>query len=213
MANIKITNLSEDSLCVTLDGENFDLAEDESITVPSAEKGMHTLALSRKRLLSSGETPRSNGLAEEKSQYIQLSCKFELETVSSHSVLTVKKNLISVNRVGVDTFFSGYEAEISGGKILGARHSFANEKIKRAFMKKQLREAFFPIGMGVIIFTVLGLFALAANLAGTPVTLGDRKFTYPWTFGLLAIDLGFAGYFAAMLVGIFSTIKKFDKSR
>lgn len=210
MANIKIKNLTEDLLLAVLDGEEYRIAEDESITVPSAEKGKHILTLKRARFLSESSTEQPKIASEEKSQYIQLSAKLEIEVEASRSVLVIKKELISVNRVGVDAFFSGFSAEISGGKIIAAQHSFANEKVKRAFMKKQLRDAFLPIGMGVIIFTVLGLFALTANLVGVPVTLGDRKFTYPWTFGLLAIDLGFAGYFAAMLVGIFSTRKRFD---
>ena len=76
-------------------------------------------------------------------------------------------------------------------------------------MKKQLSEAFFPIGIGIIIFTVVGLFALAANITGAPITLGGREFTYPWTFGLAAIDLGFIGYFTAMLINIFSLDKRY----
>lgn len=215
MANIKITNLSEDSLSITLDGTEYVIDEDKSITVPSVEKGRHALTVRRTRFLSETAAQESDPIsqitAEDASQYVQLSSEFEIETLSSHSVWTIKKNLIAVNRVGVDAFFSGFEAEISGGKIISARQVFANKKIQRTFMKKQLNGAFFPIGMGIIIFTALGLFALAANLAGTPITLGGRQFTYPWTFGLLAIDLGFAGYFAAMLIGIFSTRKKFNK--
>lgn len=209
MANIKIKNLTEDLLLAVLDGEEYRIAEDESITVPSVEKGKHSLTLKRARFLSERSSEQPKIAAEEKSQYIQLSAKIEIEVEASRSVLVIKRELISVNRVGVDAFFSGFSAEISGGEIIAAQHTFANGKIKKDFTKRQLRDAIFPIGMGIIIFTALGLYALAANLAGEPITLGSRSFTYPWTFGLLAIDLGFAGYFASMLVGIFSTRKKF----
>ena len=72
-----------------------------------------------------------------------------------------------------------------------------------------MKSAFFPIGLGIIIFTAVFLFALAANISGDPITLGGREFTYPWTFGLLAIDLVFIVYFTLMIVNILSTIKKY----
>ena len=107
------------------------------------------------------------------------------------------------------THFSGCELEITGGSVVASRQSFADENLRRAYLKKQLMGAFFPIGIGILIFTVLVLVALSANISGNPVTLGGREFTYPWTFGLAAIDLGFIGYFTAMLINIFSLDKRY----
>ena len=117
--------------------------------------------------------------------------------------------MLLAEKNGLDALFSGFDVEVSGGKLTQARDSFATAEEEKRFMKKQLSEAFFPIGFGIIIFTVVGLFALAANLAGAPITLGGRKFTYPWTFGLLSIDLGFAVYFSVMLKNIFSARKRY----
>lgn len=214
MPNIRIDNFADDILKITVDGEEYMVAEDESLTIPSAEKGEHILSVQRARLLRGDEKdayePEKTKLVkEELSQYIQTMGNFVIETNSSKSVWTVKQELVAVNKTGVDAFFSGYTVEIGGGKLISTNQSFVNKKTEKSFLKKQLREAIFPIGIGIIILTVIGIAALIANISGEPLNLGKREFTYPWTLAMLAIDLGFIGYFSAMLSNIFSTIKKY----
>lgn len=216
MANIRIDNACDDAITVCLDGTEFFVPEDESATVSSVEKGVHTLTVSRPRHIGDSESSEESGdsitskLAhDEKSQYVRLSSAFTIDVNATKSVWTLKKKVLLAEKNGLDALFSGFDVEVSGGKLTQARDSFATAEDEKRFMKKQLSEAFFPIGFGIIIFTVVGLFALAANLAGAPITLGGRKFTYPWTFGLLAIDLGFAVYFSVMLKNIFSARKRY----
>lgn len=215
MPNIRIDNLADDGLKITVDSEEYTIAEDESLTISSIEKGKHTLTVQRARLLRGNEKDSCEQndepklVKEEQSQYIQVKGMFDIETNSSKSVWSVKQELSAIEKTGVDAFFSGYTIEVGGGKLLSSRQSFVTPKMRKKFLKKQLQEAIFPIGIGIIILTVLGIFALTANLAGEPITLGNREFTYPWTVALLAIDLGFIGYFSAMLFNIFSIAKKY----
>ena len=216
MANIRIDNASDDVLKIKLDGEEYFIPEDGSITISPVEKGNHRLIACRairtetdKNIDSDKDNPTRKLSKDENSQYVQLKGVFEINVIASKSVWTVKKKPILVEKTGVDALFSGCELEITGGSVVASRQSFADENLRRAYLKKQLMGAFFPIGIGILIFTVLVLVALSANISGNPVTLGGREFTYPWTFGLAAIDLGFIGYFTAMLINIFSLDKRY----
>ena len=216
MANIRIDNASDDVLKIELDGEEYFIPEDGSITISPVEKGNHRLIACRairteteRNSDSDKDNPTRKLSKDENSQYVQLKGVFEINVIASKSVWTVKKKPILVEKTGVDALFSGCELEITGGSVVASRQSFADENLRRAYLKKQLMGAFFPIGIGILIFTVLVLVALSANISGNPVTLGGREFTYPWTFGLAAIDLGFIGYFTAMLINIFSLDKRY----
>lgn len=216
MANIRIDNASDDVLKIKLDGEEYFIPEDGSITISPVEKGNHRLIACRairtetdKNFDSDKDNPTRKLSKDENSQYVQLKGVFEINVIASKSVWTVKKKPILVEKTGVDALLSGCELEITGGSVVASRQSFADENLRRAYLKKQLMGAFFPIGIGILIFTVLVLVALSANISGNPVTLGGREFTYPWTFGLAAIDLGFIGYFTAMLINIFSLDKRY----
>ena len=216
MANIRIDNASEDALNVELDGKEYYISEDESLTVPNVEKGAHRLSVFRTKRVAANDGKEEDGdptaklSRDEESQYVRLKSLLVIEINSSKSVWTVKQKSLLTEKTGVDALFSGCEVEVGGGRIVEEKQSFADEKSRKSFLKKHLKSAFFPIGLGIIIFTAVFLFALAANISGDPITLGDRKFTYPWTFGLMAIDLVFIGYFTVMIVNIISTLKKYQ---
>lgn len=216
MANIRIDNASEDALSVELDGKEYYISEDESLTVPDVKKGIHRLTVFRTKRIAVDDGKSEDGdltaklSRDEESQYVRLKGTFEIDINSSKSVWTVRQKSLLTEKTGVDALFSGCEVEVSGGKIVEENQSFADPKARKSFLKKQLKSAFFPIGFGIIIFTAVFLFALAANVSGDPITLGDRKFTYPWTFGLMAIDLVFIGYFTVMITNIISTLKKYQ---
>lgn len=215
MANIRIDNASEDALNVELDGKEYYISEDESLTVPNVEKGTHRLSVFRTKRVAANDGKEEDGdptaklSRDEESQYVRLKSLLVIEINSSKSVWTIRQKSLLTEKTGVDALFSGCEVEVSGGRIVEEKQSFADEKSRKSFLKKQLKNAFFPIGLGIIIFTAVFLFALAANISGDPITLGGREFTYPWTFGLLAIDLVFIVYFTLMIVNIISTIKKY----
>lgn len=215
MANIRIDNASEDALNVELDGKEYYISEDESLTVPNVEKGTHRLSVFRTKRVAANDGKKEDGdptsklSRDEESQYVRLKSLLVIEINSSKSVWTVRQKSLLTEKTGVDALFSGCEVEVGGGRIVEEKQSFADEKSRKSFLKKHLKSAFFPIGLGIIIFTAVFLFALAANISGDPITLGGREFTYPWTFGLLAIDLVFIVYFTLMIVNIISTIKKY----
>ena len=215
MANIRIDNASEDALNVELDGKEYYISEDESLTVPNVEKGTHRLSVFRTKRVTANDGKKEDGdptsklSRDEESQYVRLKSLLVIEINSSKSVWTVRQKSLLTEKTGVDALFSGCEVEVGGGRIVEEKQSFADEKSRKSFLKKHLKSAFFPIGLGIIIFTAVFLFALAANISGDPITLGGREFTYPWTFGLLAIDLVFIVYFTLMIVNIISTLKKY----
>ena len=216
MANIRIDNASEDALSVELDGKEYYISEDESLTVPDVKKGIHRLTVFRTKRIAVADGKSEDGdltaklSRDEESQYVRLKGTFEIDINSSKSVWTVRQKSLLTEKTGVDALFSGCEVEVSGGRIVEENQSFTDPKARKSFLKKQLKSAFFPIGAGIIIFTAVFLFALSANVSGAPITLGDRKFTYPWTFGLMAIDLVFIGYFTVMITNIISTLKKYQ---
>ena len=216
MANIRIDNASEDALSVELDGKEYYISEDESLTVPDVKKGIHRLTVFRTKRIAVDDGKSEDGdltaklSRDEESQYVRLKGTFEIDINSSKSVWTVRQKSLLTEKTGVDALFSGCEVEAGGGRIVEEKQSFADPKARKSFLKKHLKSAFFPIGAGIIIFTAVFLFALAANVSGDPVTLGGRKFTYPWTFGLMAIDLVFIGYFTVMITNIISTLKKYQ---
>lgn len=217
MANIRIDNASDDILKIELDGEEYTVPEDESLTVSQVEKGLHALTVrcvGRTEIESDNRDEGDDKLfekisKEEKSQYIRLRAIFEVNVNSSRSVWTVRKKPLLIEKTGVDALFSGCELEVTGGSVVSSRQKFADKAVRKAYFKKHLIGAIFPIGIGILILTALVAAALAANISGNPITLGGRSFTYPWTFGLTAIDLGFVGYFTAMTVNIFSTAKRY----
>ena len=165
--------------------------------MPNVEKGAHRLSVFRTKRVAANDGKKEDGgptaklSRDDESQYVRLKGLLVIENNDSKSVWTVRQKSLLTEKTGVDALFSGCEVEVSGGKIVEENQSFADPKARKSFLKKQLKSAFFPIGFGIIIFTAVFLFALAANVSGAPITLGCRKFTYPWTFGLMAIAVGF----------------------
>ncbi len=214
MANIRIDNASDDALKIELDGSEYFIPEDESMTIPS-EKGTHKFVVRRSERAQASEDAHGDKdftnklLRDEESQYVLLKGSFEVNVIASKSVWTITKRPVLVEKTGVDALLSGCELEVTGGRVVASSQSFADSKMRKAYLKKQLTSAFFPIGVGILLFTALVAAALAANVSGSPITLGGREFTYPWTLGLAAIDLGFIGYFTFMLINIFSTDKRY----
>ena len=154
MANIRIDNASDDVLKIELDGEEYFIPEDGSITISPVEKGNHRIIACRairtetdKKFDSDKDNPTRKLSKDENSQYVQLKGVFEINVIASKSVWTVKKKPILVEKTGVDALFSGCELEITGGSVVASRQSFADENLRRAYLKKQLMGAFFPIGI------------------------------------------------------------------
>ena len=79
MANIRIDNASDDVLKIELDGEEFFIPEDGSITISPVEKGNHRLIACRairtetdKKFDSDKDNPTRKLSKDENSQYVQL---------------------------------------------------------------------------------------------------------------------------------------------
>ena len=112
MANIRIDNASDDVLKIELDGEEYFIPEDGSITISPVEKGNHRLIACRairtetdKKFDSDKDNPTRKLSKDENSQYVQLKGVFEINVIASKSVWTVKKKPILVEKTVDGRFF------------------------------------------------------------------------------------------------------------
>ena len=124
MANIRIDNASEDALNVELDGKEYYISEDESLTVPNVEKGAHRLSVFRTKRVTANDGKKEDGdptsklSRDEESQYVRLKSLLVIEINSSKSVWTVRQKSLLTEKTGVDALFSGCEVEVGGGRIV-----------------------------------------------------------------------------------------------
>ena len=219
MANVRIDNFSGDTVICFFNGREYTLADEERVTVDAAEKGEYELRVHRGRIPMETEDvheTQNMDISErmqnsEKSLHTQLDGIFKVEINSTKAVLTVNTKVRAKEKSGLDVLYSGYSLEVTGAKTDGGRQVFANEGIRKGFIRHQLKEAFVPAGFVSIFLLILGSIALHANIIGKTVNIGGRDFTYPWSIGLMALALGFAGYTAYVIIYSLTEAKKYKK--
>lgn len=219
MANVRIDNLTDDTITVFFDGKEYTVNDEEKFTVDAVEKGRHTVRIHRTRVPMETEDfhetdkgdIKGNMEKSEKSLHTQLDAIFDLDINSGKSVITVKTKVEAKEKFGIDAIFSGYSVEVSGGKVEKSELFFANKNVGKNFILHHLKDALFPVGAGGIFLLILGIAALAANFAGKTVNIGGTDFSWPWSALLTAVGLGFVGYTIFVVINTIKTAKKFDK--
>ena len=217
MANLRIDNLSGDTITVFFDGKTYTVSEDEKLTVDAVEKGRHTVRVHRTRVpyetedfYESDHTDIADKIQkQEKSLHTQTDGIFEIDINSSKAVLTVNPEFIAKDKMGMDAIFSGYSLTVSGARIESKKDVFANKKVRKSFILHHVKEAFLPVGGGGILLFFMGLIALSSNFAGKTVNIGGHDFTYPWSIGLTAVGFGFICYSVIVTVNALATAKKY----
>lgn len=214
LANIRIDNLSSDTVTVFLDGKEA-LAEDEGrVTFDSLEKGTHTLRIHRTRVpYESGNTDSKDEnqipfASTEKSLHTQLDYIAEIDLNSSKAVLTVKSEITPAQGKGLDAIFASYSVTPAGARIVSERKIFANPKIEKAFLSHHIRSALFPTGICSLAVFIIGIVSLICAAGGNPIDIGGTKFTLPWAIALVIVAVTFIGYFAFCLLKIFKKAKE-----
>lgn len=215
LATIRVDNLTDDSIIFYIDGKEYSVAEDEKINIQNIEKGNHNLRIRRTKDRSDEvivQQEKSTDIfdklkGEEKSVHIQLESDFIIDINSSKSVITVKKDIIGFTKGGMDAIFSGFSIELSGAKMTEKKDYFSDKLNQKKFTLHVIKESFIPIGIISIIITIISSYSLFKNIMGDAINLGGTKFTYPFSFALLAISLFCIGYF------IYSLIVGFKKKK
>ena len=209
--------MSDDSITVHFNSQEYVLADEESVTVSGIEKGKYTLRIHRTRVPKETADAHSTDNSEftitndgaDRSVHTQLDGIFEVDINSAKAVLTVHKDILAVEKLCTDALFSGYSLSVTGSKVISSDKCFANGSVKKKFVMHQLKNAFLPIGAGGVVFFVLGILALISNLSGKAMEFSSHEFTMPWAIGLLAVGLACFVYVALVIIKTVTTIKKF----
>ena len=219
MANLRIDNLSGDTITVCFCGKEYTVADEEKVTVDAVEKGVHEMRVHRTRVpMETADSHEAGQLdikekaeKSERSLHTQLDAVFDVNINASKTVVTVRTKVRAKEKVGIDVIFSGYSIETSGGKVENFGLVFANKNVRKNFMNNQIKEALLPVGLGGIILFIMGIFALRGNITGNPINLGGRIFTLPWSIVLAAVGLGFIGYSLYVIIYSMKIAKHFDE--
>lgn len=219
MANIRIDNLSGDTIVVYFDGNEYIICDEEKFTVEAIEKGEHNVRVHRARIpmetedyheVDKGDI-KANAEKADRSFHTQLDAVFDVDINSRKSVITVRTKVKAKEKLGVDVIFSGYSVETSGAKVENFRLIFANKNVRKKFISHHIKDAFLPVGAGGIFLLIMGIIALSQNLIGKSVNIGGQDFSLPWSIGLLAVSLGFVGYTVFVIAYVLKIAKIFSK--
>ncbi|MCQ2472138.1 MAG: hypothetical protein MJ147_08890 [Clostridia bacterium] len=177
MPTIKVENRSDDDIIITLDGEEKELADGESVHFENKSKGDYKIRIHRKRV------PRETVLASEAPQglealkendakpgsHIQLDCVLDFCVNSSKATVAVVQDIKGIETLHEDVIFAGYTAELAGAKLNSKNDFFASEKIRKTYLFQQLKGAFLPVGLAGIAVMIIGLIFSIMNMSGAKV--------------------------------------------
>lgn len=219
LANIRIDNLSGDTITVFLDGNPQTVEEDGRATFDSLEKGNHTLRVHRTRVpleTASLQNEQEKSFREQmegknKSLHTPLDYETELDLNSSKAVITVKADITAKDGKGLDVIFASYSVTATGANTEKGYKTFANSAVKKSFISHGIKNTLFPTGVCGIIVLLLAIVSLVCALAGKPIDLGGTVFTLPWASGLTAVSVAICGYAVFCIINVIKTAKSFSK--
>ncbi len=215
MANIRIDNLSGDTVTVFLDGNPQTVEDDGRVTFDSLEKGEHTLRVHRTRVpleTASLQSEQEKSFQEQmegknKSLHAPLDYVTEINLNSSKAVLTVKPDITAKEGKGLDVIFASYSVTATGAKVENGHRIFANSSVKKSFVSNGIKNTLFPTGIcGMIVF-FMAIVSLVCAFAGKPINLGGTVFTLPWASGLTAVSAAVCGYAVFCIINVIKTAK------
>lgn len=215
LANIRIDNLSSDTVTVFLDGQDVIIEEDGRFTFESLEKGGYTLRIHRTRVPyesgSADKNDKDTSLpfgGEEKSLYTPLDYIAQIYLNSSKAVLTIKNDITSAEGKGLDAVFASYSVTPTGAKVEKERKIFSSTKIRQAFISHHIKNMFFPTGICSLAVFITGIVSLIFAINDKPIDIGGTKFTLPWAVALIAIAAVFVTYSVYCIFRIFKKVKE-----
>ncbi len=220
MANMRIDNLSGDTVTVILDGRQEVVDNEGHLTFDALEKGRHTLCIHRTRLPFESASAHEKANEEktpfgspEKSLHTQLDLVADIELNSSKSVITVKNAVSAKEGRGLDAIFSSYSLTVTGAKVENESKIFANSSVQKNFKNNHLKNLFLPVGAGGLVILLMGIFALISHLSGNTINLGGTEFTLPWSLGLTAVGVAINIYTCICIHSILATVKIYNRTK
>lgn len=219
MANIRIDNLSGDTVTVFVDAEQQIVEEDGRVTFDSLEKGNHILRIHRTRVpLETAflQNAQEKSFEEQisgnnKSLHSPLDYVTTLDLNSSKAVVTVSSDITALEGNGLDVIFASYTVTTTGAKVEKGYKTFANSSVKKNFISHNIKNTLFPTGICGIIILFLAMVSLVFAVAGNPINLGGTVFTLPWASGLTAVAIAICAYVIFCITNVIKTAKKFSK--
>lgn len=216
LANIRIDNLSGDTVTVFLDEMQQTVEEDGRVTFDSLEKTVHTLRIHRTRVpleTATFQSEQEKSFQEQiegnsKSLHTPLDYVTEIDLNSSRAVITVKSDVTAKEGKGLDVIFASYSVTATGAKIENGYKTFANSAVKKSFVSYGIKNTLFPTGVCGIIVLLLAIVSLVCAIAGNPIDLGGTEFTLPWASGLTAVSVAVCGYAIFCIINVIKTAKE-----
>ncbi len=215
MANLRIDNLSGDTITVFLDEKSQMVEEDGRATFDAIEKGLHTMRIHRTRvpfesttLQEEQEKPFLEQIAgSEKSLHTPLDFITEIDLNSSKGIITVQTDVTAKEGKGLDVIFASYSVTATGARAENGHKVFANSAVKKRFISHNIKNTLFPTGLIGAIVLLIALFSLLGAVSGNPIDLGGTKFTLPWALGLTAVATAVCCYAVFCIINVIKTAK------
>lgn len=218
MAGIKITNRTGDGISVTLGEETAVLPSGGSYSFDRLSGKEYSLTVHRTRIPveTSGSNTGKTTLLEktdgiEKSVHVPLDTTFDVSLIASRAALTAEADVSGKEGALLDALFSGYRLTGSGAKVSKTAEVFANGKIRKKFLRHQLRNVFMPVGIISVFLLFFGITAVSSVIRGNPVQIGDASATYLTSGILLAFGAAGAVYVICALSVCFRYLKKYSR--
>ena len=209
---IKIENRTNDDIIVTIFGDDVEIPDGDDAVFEG--EGRFTLAVKRKRIPEMfGKAKKKLPVFEEDAapaSHVQLRSEFEFEPISSKTVITLTPTAKVFDTLHEDAIFVGYEATATGGKVIRSKEVFSDEKIKKEYKLKQLKEAFFPIGTVGIGLFLLGVYCLIFAYGGNPVNFFGNKIDMLYSGTMTAAGVLVTGVFVSNVVKILKRVKEYS---
>lgn len=209
---IKIENRTNDDIIITIFGNDVEIPDGEDAVFDG--QGKFTLCVKRKRIPEMfGKAKKKLPIYEEDAapaSHVQLRGEFEFEPNASKTVVTLTPTARVFDTLHEDAIFVGYKAEVAGGKEVSCKEVFADEKIRKQYKSKQLKEALFPVGTVGIGLFLLGVYCMIFAYGGNPVNFFGNKIDMLYSGTMTAAGVLVTGVFVSNVVKILKRVKEYS---
>ncbi len=209
---IKIENRTEDDIIITCFGKETEIPDGEDAVFES--DGRFSLVVKRKRIPEmTKQAKKKLPIYEEDAtpaSHIQLRGEFEIEPNSSKTVVTLNNTARLFDTLHEDAIFVGYKAEVSGGKMISSREIFTDEKVKKEYKLKQLKNTIFPVGVVGIGLVLFGIYCIIFAYGGNPINFFGNKIDMLYSGTMTAAGVLVTGVFVSNVIKILKRVKEYS---
>lgn len=209
---IKIENRTDDDIIVTCFGKETEIPDGEEVVFEATER--FALSVRRKRIPEMFKAAKKKlPIYEEDAapaSHVQLRGEFEFEPTSDETVVALTATAKMFDTLHEDAIFVGYEAEISGGNELSYKEVFSDEKVKKEYKTKQIKDATFPVGVVGTGLFLFGIYALIFAYGGNPINFFGNKISLLYAGLMVAAGVLVTGVFVSNVIKILKRVKEYS---